>query len=250
MANTKIVYIRGLWSHPKAVDWIVNKIHKETNLPVELFDFHDEFSSTSDNQTYIKAIIEKYGNIYKDDDNIILYGHSHGGALAIILNAKFGSKKLILSNMCLEPFGIVRKISNNIKAFLGSKKIGKGYKPHYELKYDGEIEERLQYFKSNFNLKHNLSRLIFIGKEAKKLVNTINVDTLYLQSLSDELASVKPNIRFYKKINLPEYLEGTNLKKEPATKQMIKVPNGEHAILEEINVYPSLNKLIAEFIKR
>lgn len=41
MKNNKIIFINGLWSHSEAVLWIKNQLEKTTNIPFELFDYHD-----------------------------------------------------------------------------------------------------------------------------------------------------------------------------------------------------------------
>ncbi|NLC48611.1 MAG: alpha/beta hydrolase [Tenericutes bacterium] len=249
MKDPKIVYARGLWSHPKAVDWIANKLQEETDLPVELFDYHEELVSYIDNKTYMKRVTEKYGDTYAGE-NVILYGHSHGGTFAIIFNEKYGSKKLILSNECLRPYGILLKVPHFIKELLGNMRIGEGYKPHYEIKYESEVDKRIKYFTSHFDLKRDISRLLFVRKEAEKLAGGIKTDTLCIQSLKDEMASIKPNLQFYRNINLPEYQEGMITSPEIPTKQIIQVPDGEHAILKETGVYPRLYKSIGNFIRR
>jgi hypothetical protein len=163
-----------------------------------------------------------------------------------MLNKKFGTNKMIISNPALSPFGIFRRVPMSIKKALGNIGIGEGYTPHYIVKYDGEIEERIRYFSSNFNLLRDLSRVLAVGNQANMLAEDINTDLLYIQSLKDEFVSVNPNLRFYDRINMPEY-SSNNIN---PTKKKIEIPNGEHAIMEEQGIYPDLYKELDDFIRR
>ena len=249
MSKAKYVYVNGLWQHPDAVNWITSNLENAVDMPVEVLDFHDELVNGMDNATYMKRIIEKYGDLHGGNEDVILHGHSHGGAFSILFSERFKLKKLVLTNQCLMPFGILRKVPNTLKAILGQHGIGAGYEPHYTLKYEDEFQVRLDYFTKNFVLGRDLSRLMAVGKEARKLTGAIRVPLLCIQSMKDEMASVKPNLEFYKNVPLAEYHPSMTFP-GMITKQIIKVPNGEHAILEEEGVYQDLYDEIGNFVRR
>ena len=242
----KIVYVRGLWSHPKAVDWIKNELEGSTGLPVELFDYHDILTEDIDYKTYIKRVLEKYGDTYSTDpSNLILIGHSHGGALSIIISDEFSPDKLVLVNPAFRTFGVLRRIPKQFKYVLGNHGIGEGYHPHFILKYDGEIEERAEYFKNNFSPIRDTLRVINAGTDALKL-KSLRSDLLLIQSLQDEFVSVSPSLKFYQNLSMPEFSKEGN----HPFKDIVVIPNAEHAILEEEGVYPKVYKKIASFTRR
>ena len=245
--DKKIVYIRGLWSHPNAVDWIKNNLEYATGLPVELFDYHNILIEDIDYKTYIKKVLEKYGDTYSTDlHNLILMGHSHGGALSVILTEKFSPEKTILVNPAFRPWGVLRRVPNQFKYILGTYGIGEGYHPHFIVKYDGEIGERAEYFKSNFEPLRDIPKVIKTGTEALNLSNSLKRDLLLIQSLRDEFVSVSSSLMFYENLSMPEYREGI----ETPSKDIMVIPNAEHAILEEEGVYTRVYKKVDTFIKR
>lgn len=243
----KIVYVCGLWSHPKAVHWIKNNLESATGLPVELFDYHDILIEDIDSTTYIKRVLEKYGDAFSTALNdLIPIGHSHGGALSILLAEKFSPEKLVLVNPAFRPWGVLRRVPNQIKYILGTYGIGEGYHPHYIVKYDGEVEERAEYFKQNFDLLRDISRVIETGTEAFASLEAFKGNLLLIQSLQDEFVSVSSSLKFYENLPMPEYSEEIDI----PSKEVMMIPDAEHAILEEDGVYARVYKRIDTFVKR
>ena len=97
--DTRIIYIRGLWSHDIATAWIKNKLEDYISIPVELFDYHDILVDNIDTGTYLSRVVEKFCDLYPfSNGNFIIIGHSHGGALATILVERLNIDKTVLIN--------------------------------------------------------------------------------------------------------------------------------------------------------
>lgn len=236
----KIVFIRGLWSHPQAVEWIKDKLEESTGIDVDLFDYHDNLVSKINNEEYLKLVIEKYNSKYKDQHDLILVGHSHGAALASIINGEFLTKKLVLVNPAIRPWGVFRRIPNAYKKALGYCGFGDGYHPHFEEKYAGEWIDRVKYFADNFELVRDTSRILAVGNGAIQSLKIVRNDLLLIQSMLDEFVSVSTNMRVYNQIQV----EGAR------SKELVTVEEGEHAVLEEKDIYPKIYEKINTFIKR
>lgn len=225
----KIIYIRGLWSSERTVDWIKQHLESSLNTSVELFDYHDLLVQKIDNATYLKLVLEKYGDFYGGLEDVNLIGHSHGGTLATLISKKYLNKKLILVNPALRPWGIFRRISHLVK---------KDYEPHFEIKYEGEKKERTKYFADNFDIFRDTSRIFYTGSRARDRLELIKSNLLLIQSLKDEFISARVNIDFYNSL-APE-----------VDKEIMIVQNGEHAVLEERGEYPKIYRKVAQFMQK
>lgn len=243
MKERKIIFINGLWSHPFAVEWIKKQFEENTNMPVELFDYHDLLVEKTNNYLYLNRVTEKYKDLYGDESNNILIGHSHGGALSLILSQKLQHEKIIITNPAFRPWGVFRRIPIELNSIVTNKE----HRPHFKVKYSGELEERKKYFLENFNLGRDLPRIYHSGTEALKTLREIKTSLLLIQSMKDEFISVSSSLQYYKGLLLPT--ESIRKNNEPF-KELIKVENAEHAILEEEGVYPLIYKKIDTFIKR
>jgi len=249
MKDPIIVYARGLWSHQDAVNWIIQKTAEATGLEVIDFDYSEELVQDVSNKTYLNRAKEKYGDeVIAKNRDIIYMGHSHGAALGIVFNKMCVSKKMILSAPGIRPFGVVRRIPNALK---------KDYVPHYVIKNSNEVSTRMEYFKENFNLIRDFSRVFYVGTEAKKSIDSIKSDTLFIQGTKDEFVNVGTNLKLFDKIKLPTYQQ--EISTEGPHKQIIIIPGGEHAIFEEVKnkgkdneeaIYETLFAEVENFTRR
>lgn len=236
----KIIFIRGLWSHPHAVRWIKNRLEESTGIDVDLFDYHDNLVCQINNDEYLKRVMKEYSSKYKGQQDLILVGHSHGAALASIINEEFLTKKIVLVNPAIKPWGVFRRIPNAYKKALGYCGFGNGYQPHFEEKYAGEWVDRVKYFADNFELFRDTSRLLAIGNGAIQSLKSVRNDLLLIQSMLDEFVSVSTNMRVYNQIQV----------ESDGSKELVTVEEGEHAVLEEKDIYPKIYDKINTFIKR
>ena len=176
MKELTCVYSPGLWQDPDTIDFIVSCYSAATGLPVEVFDYHPLLTLDIDNSTYMKRTIEMFGDLY-GSKRVVLKGFSHAGALAITFVEKFNLEMLILANPCLMPFGFVRNVSNGMKAFLGDCGIGEGYTPRTSIQSEEAVLTQSAYFDENFVFGRDTSRLLAVGREARKLSSSIKMDT-------------------------------------------------------------------------
>lgn len=242
--DTRIIYIRGLWSHDIATAWIRNKLEDYISIPVELFDYHDILVDNIDTGTYLSRVVEKFCDLYPFSNvNFIIIGHSHGGALATILVERLNIDKTVLINPAFRPWGVFRRVPNEMKRFSKKFGIGPGYNPHFIVKYNGEVEERTLYFMKNFKFPRDFSRVYGTGTEALKGLRNFRSNLLMIQSLKDEFVSTKASLSFFNQVcALPNY--------ERYSRDLMLISNGEHAILEENHEYPKVLKKIAQFSRR
>lgn len=201
-SKTIVIFIHGILEGPNQFKIFANIVNKKGfSFSAILLDGHGKSGTDFANSNIDKWIesvdkeIQKYKNNY---ENIILVGHSMGGLLSILLSEEY--KEKVKGIMLIStPFKVFVKFN----MIISSIKIGLGI-----VRKDDILTS---YAYNAFSVKRcslgtyirwipryiDLFKLISLGR---KMIEDINVPTLFIHTYNDELVNNKSLDIFNKKI--------------------------------------------------
>lgn len=165
---------------------------KKKKVDVNTFILPGHLENKVERITYdkwLEASEEELKKILEKNKDVILIGHSMGGAIATILASKYNVKKLVLIAPAFQVGSINQNISDFKNLILGkrNKELGTGF--------EGVLDKTLHVSKSSMLEVKKVAGL------AKEKINEVKCPVLLLHGTMDNLVPITSSIELFSNFN-------------------------------------------------